>query len=77
MSDEWKPIESAPKDGTAILAATWSEDWGGQFMQIVDWDCWHDTWGWAVTDGVLYQPQVFTHWQSLPSPPSQEGTSNG
>lgn len=67
---EWRGIESAPRDGTPILA------WGphGHDQMVV---CYGDDWpygedrtipGWSTLDGPIYG-EVFTHWQPLPAPP--------
>ena len=56
---KWRPIETAPKDGTDILVAVplaRGDDW---FITI-DNLCEH---GWSVTEGDA------THWQPLPAPP--------
>jgi hypothetical protein len=73
----WQPIESAPKDGTSILAIwQWNEDdpnCGSVTHEVVRWCGWWDTMGFT-------QPEP-THWMPLPEPPraaiaamsSQEG----
>ena len=71
---EWQPIETAPKDGTAILVTC------GELFAVVEWDehaasypsnegvGWRDAGdiGWAGTQG--HMP---THWMPLPQPPEQ------
>jgi hypothetical protein len=68
---EWQPIETAPKDGTRILAywpdiyanssavqcETWWGPWGNSKST------WQTVWEWA--DG----PNCPTHWMPLPEPP--------
>ena len=77
MSNEWKPIETAPKDGRDIwlfvpkevpgqLVGYWSADDGGFWQyreQLVA-----DVAGWI--DGA-------THWMPLPSPPHQKEQGGG
>jgi hypothetical protein len=65
----WKPIETAPSDGTRIL--TWGRlhDDGGVDMgetpsvQYSFWDGQH----WYSDDLGTHQP---THWMPLPKPPA-------
>jgi hypothetical protein len=74
---EWQPIETAPKDGTRILAVI-----PGFAVSIAWW--FHDAQKWMTTDAedypddeswnytvanTEYQP---THWMPLPAAPSQE-----
>ena len=75
---EWQPIESAPKDGTAVLAAM---IWRGVVgcAAVVNWMTkadWGDEWdgrddGWHIRDGndrrIWYRgwPEL-THWMSVP-----------
>lgn len=66
---DWQAIERAPKDGMPILG------WDGKDMAVIQWyrggehpSC---QW-WDVIpehDGGKWYP---THWQSLPSPPSDK-----
>ena len=66
---EWQPIETAPKDGSAILGA---------------WQCLNKTWDmdamfWFEEDGEGAWFDYFgdydhspTHWMPLPEPPKEE-----
>lgn len=66
--NDWKPIETAPKDGTRVLV--WSQRIG--CVEI----CWWDGDDWESMNG-LYAPHCGdepTHWMLLPSLP-QEVTS--
>ncbi len=60
----WKPIETAPQDGTYILVYP-----GG----VVRWDWGDEAWMQNVTplpDGVFYCHYAYpTHWMSLPDAP--------
>jgi hypothetical protein len=59
---DWQPIETAPKDGTHVLA-WWREE--GDPPEVVRWSA-----GWVDDYGTRYiEP---THWQPLPSPPTKE-----
>jgi hypothetical protein len=63
---EWQPIETAPKDGTNILA------WGphGTGCLVVGFDeAVHPAWPWHTLDGLNYSLTTFTHWMPLPAPP--------
>lgn len=62
MDGEWRPIETAPRDGTPILVVVVPLTGHSPHVQIVSWSG-----GWYPYDR---QP---THWQPLPSPP-QENT---
>lgn len=64
---EWRPIETAPKDGTAILA--WNED----YISIALWNkaCkqWADLTDQGIGDECAYTDNP-THWMPLPAPPA-------
>lgn len=60
----WRSMETAPKDGTAILG--W---WGGECI-IVDWCVVVERWG-STHDGEdTFLPEP-THWMPLPDGPSE------
>lgn len=69
MSD-WKPIESAPMDGTSLIIAT-SMDLVGEASY-----CGSDGWWWANSHGEYWADAVevhhgqVTHWMPLPAPPT-------
>lgn len=61
----WQPIETAPKDGTPILA--YETDWGYPISIR-----WHQPWQSWVLNGVLLKLGDWgepTHWMPLPAPP--------
>lgn len=64
---EWRPIDTAPKDGTHILAnlETRSEQW----QETLFWDG-AEEWWWSVRKGDYIEYEV-THWMPLPQPPNR------
>lgn len=81
----WKPILSAPKDGTAVLLC-WAVDadgktidWtmdtttAGVYVQVASWSETDLSW-WVYCDMVSDPPLFFdpTHWMPLPAPPTHE-----
>ena len=71
---EWKPIETAPKDGTKILICVW--DIGGYWdMEVSQWlknVSYKDEFG-KNKKYTGFAPDVGiggpTHWMPLPAPP--------
>ena len=67
LTEAWQPIETAPKDGTAILVSE------GRFTHCVEWNDEYEWW--AVDDNKLgpfrLRGTAPTHWQPLPPPPSR------
>jgi hypothetical protein len=78
----WRPIETAPRDGTPILATTMQDEVAG----------WEKSWFWPVTVcWASYHPNAkgkegwrtslicgnkmdgVTHWMPLPPPPTPTG----
>lgn len=68
LSDAWQPIETAPKDGTAILVSE------GRFIHCVEWNDEYEWW--AVDDNKLgpfrLRGTAPTHWMPLPPPPIEQ-----
>jgi hypothetical protein len=75
---EWQPIETAPKDGDAVIVHCQAEEAVG----IAQWKylCMHGLykWGWYWVhaepdedpDPYDYYPECFpSHWMPLPAPP--------
>lgn len=83
---EWKPIESAPKDGTWIVALTpesIEEGWPSPYVFTTRWikqrsEYWEqiddDTQRRRVLDSSHWDGyETPTHWIPLPPPPNTEG----
>ena len=67
---EWQPIETAPKDGSAILSwPTGSMFKDDTFSYVVRWCGWRECWIEAA--GEEYQGFEPTHWMPLPPPPKK------
>ena len=63
----WQPIETAPKDGTKILA--YDPDRGGS-CEILYWGSWKGKGAWQDDEANgYYEP---SHWMPLPEPPQQD-----
>lgn len=69
----WRSIETAPKDGTAILLTdarvlAWTHVAGWDEYQFRGETCW----GWGRDDcDTFWHHDMFTHWMPLPAPPSR------
>lgn len=65
LAGGWRPIETAPKDGTAVLVSE------GRFCHCVEWNEEFDWW--AVDDNKLgpfrLRGAAPTHWMPPPPPP--------
>ncbi len=65
--EEWRPIDTAPKDGTPVLLYFPSRYQG---KGGISWGCWiNNEW----LDSVAIRDNSATHWMPLPPPPSKEG----
>lgn len=74
---EWQPIETAPKDGTRVLAY-WPDCYGNGSACAVE--SWFGPWGKGNADQTWQSPFEWadghndpTHWMPLPPPPAREG----
>lgn len=75
QESEWRTIESAPKDGTdilAVIAGTHTQTGRSFIPEVVSWESdesggywWNCMWP-AEQMHTLYEP---THWRPLPTPP--------
>lgn len=66
IEDPWKPIETAPKDGTDVLV------WDGSEIFLVWWDSKAEGGDgiWVRGDHSMHRP--VTHWMALPQPPKTD-----
>ena len=78
MDLAWQPIETAPKDGTRVLAFVPGENGG---PRILNW-CSDAEWlhGWEDERGVILKDHPSssgapTHWMPLPPPPSSNASA--
>jgi hypothetical protein len=68
-TNEWQPIETAPKDGNDILLC----HAGGDSMVVAFWD--EDGTKlarWQTADGVAYHEDWPGHWVALPPAPGRQ-----
>ena len=74
MNDDWLPIETAPRDGTPILA--WPIKGSDGFIPyvVVAFDlenCGKVFETWVEAAGEEWATYYPTHWRQLPAPPSE------
>jgi hypothetical protein len=62
IKHEWQPIETAPKDGAAVLVANGGKCQAVAFYQNSDW--------FTTVSFTLLDPSP-SHWMPLPEPPVQ------
>lgn len=73
----WKPIETAPKDGTGVLLCQ-ATDVSGKPIKDDAWDIFVQVAAWWGDEWVVYcslpsEPRIHfhpTHWMELPDPPN-------
>jgi hypothetical protein len=72
LTDDWQPIETAPQDGTYILAIRAAPSHDQTIPNIIVWNPWLTNWADNYAPDarpVLHQP---THWMPLPPPPMEQ-----
>ena len=62
----WQPIDTAPKDGTPVLAC-WKEN--GVWHYVVIWRSRHQVYPWRSFERNAYPEDWPEYWASLPEPP--------
>jgi len=69
---DWRPIESAPKDGTRILGYGVIGLESGNGIGTVKWESWASNWVCDPNEASEYGPErcVLTHWMPLPDAPN-------
>lgn len=71
LGAQWRPIETAPKDGTPILALSDTND--GSYEHVVVWHNKHMAYPWQFGyDGAIAAHRL-AYWMPLPPPPSSGG----
>lgn len=60
---KWKPIDTAPKDGTEVIG--WGPSWDKP--SLMEWDTLRNR-GWRNLSNGEKNP---THWMPLPEPPKE------
>lgn len=72
MNYQWQPIETAPKDGTAVLIYQPKEKIGSLVLEDVIYVCYYNDEGkWEEADGEMYSTFNPTHWMPLPETPKE------
>jgi hypothetical protein len=71
LTDEWQPIETAPRDGVTFLAIRSAPGEYCTNPSLICWNSFHNEWAdnfaWDARL-VKFQP---THWMPLPPPPME------
>lgn len=71
MSD-WQPIETAPRDGSAILSYAEGNRWPYDVAEWDDVDGKLEAWSLKERGEALKWPHWLTHWQPLPALPTAD-----
>lgn len=78
---EWRPIETAPRDGTPVQIGRFSDIYGfvggiGYYINALDISGWIAICGFDKVAGVLGLGHP-THWRPLPEPPLPQPSREG
>ena len=66
---EWKPIKSAPKDGTLVIF--WISSQKGFEDTTATFYCHDRKWYWEYDDSPLKRPDLVNGWMLYPQPPKK------
>jgi hypothetical protein len=66
---EWKPIESAPKDGSAVLLTTTETESDYAICRLGYWTTYNKIGDWYSVSDDCKVGITPTHWMALPEPP--------
>lgn len=69
---QWRPIETAPKDGTQIIAYWDGSDGKCKGMACLSWDTTYHHWKDPLFWRVCFPRRPPTHWMPLPEPQEEE-----
>lgn len=80
MEAAWQPIDTAPKDGTTVLLAAWTDIYGWN-VGYGRWESAGSVYGW-IADGMKDPPGTLNlanpeWWQPVPAPPIRSAEENG
>ena len=65
----WQPIDTAPKDGTEILAGAFCKEYDHQFVASYDEGVDYKKFPWIGAEGIRDHRDFPTHWMPLPAAP--------
>lgn len=71
-AEGWRPIETAPKDGTRVLLFGPRTDGSGNYQDVGGW--WRNNWRPFEDDYCAFNHPHY--WRPLPSPPSETGNDH-
>lgn len=72
---KWRPIETAPKDGTIILVyGYWDGELSEKDIEREVWKAHFNLGTWCLDGSEFYAVEIAnpTHWMPLPEPPKKE-----
>ncbi|WP_182421994.1 DUF551 domain-containing protein [Aureimonas sp. ME7] len=84
-ADGWRPIETAPRDGTNVIVAVPTKDRDDFIVGEAYCNEERGGWWWAnLSDGDYYASPIIemhyhlpSHWRPLPAPPALSSSSTG